>query len=164
MTLYCLSHLWAIQNDSPINHAIGLILVIPSNGPVWHMQMNTHKYRSCIGACQLNNGTEWEIITALTSILLSLWHHLRYPPKFELGVKGSACQGWVVGKAPTDLQNGPTNGSATSTPLPIKRLSLAFPKGRVWRADAPALSNRTSLAWAAKSITAATPGLGTLVC
>ncbi len=38
------------------------------------------------------------------------------------------------------------------------------PNGRMWRADAPALSNRTGLAWAAKPINAATPGLGTSVC
>ncbi len=42
-------------------------------------------------------------------------------------VKGSARQGWVVYSAPTDLQNGPTNGGVVGTPLPIKFLSLESP-------------------------------------
>ncbi len=33
-----------------------------------------------------------------------------------------------------------------------------------WRADAPTLSNALNLAWAAKPLSAATPGLGTSVC
>ncbi len=51
--------------------------------------------------------------------------------------KRSARQGWVVDWAPTDLQNGPTNGGVIRLPLPIKLpctpvASLGFkPKGRV---------------------------------
>ncbi len=70
----------------------------------------------------------------------------------------SARQGWIVDWAPTGLQNGPTNGGVVTTPLPIKLLPLASPglklEGKVWRADALALSNRT----VCKPINAATPG------
>ncbi len=48
---------------------------------------------------------------------------------YYLGLaKGSAHQGWVVGEAHTDLQNGPTNGGVISTRLPTKFLSLASPE------------------------------------
>ncbi len=74
-----------------------------------------------------------------------------------LSVEGSARQGWMVDWAPTDLQNGPTNGGVINIPLLIKLLSTIEspglkPKGRVcmWRADAPALSNRTGLGWNTK--------------
>ncbi len=56
--------------------------------------------------------------------------------------------------------------SADWTPTPCVFVASLWlkPKGRVWRADAPALSNQTGLAWTAKPITAATPGLGNSVC
>ncbi len=80
----------------------------------------------------------------------------------------AACQGCAVDWAPTDTQNAPTNGSVVTTPLPIKLLSLASPglkpKGRVWRSDAPALTNGERLAWAENQINPATPGLETSAC
>ncbi len=45
----------------------------------------------------------------------------------QVGVKGSARQGWVVDWAPTDLENGPTKGGVGTKPLSIKLLSLASP-------------------------------------
>ncbi len=85
-----------------------------------------------------------------------------------LGVKGWTCQGWEVDWAPANLRNCPTNCGVISTPLPIKFLSLASPglkpKWRVQRADVPAHSKWTGLAWAAKPITGATLGIGTSVC
>ncbi len=67
-----------------------------------------------------------------------------------MGVKGPACQGWVLDWEPTDLQHRPTNGGIVNTPLPIKLLSLASPglkpKVRVYvgRVNVPPLSNRTA--------------------
>ncbi len=58
------------------------------------------------------------------------------------------------------------HNSVDQTPIPcvpVASLGLT-PKGSVWRADAPALTNETGLAWAAKPINAATPGLGTSLC
>ncbi len=87
---------------------------------------------------------------------------LDVPPGYvdDMGVNGSVCQDWVVDWAPTDIQNGRINGGIVTTPLPINLLSLASPglkpKGRVWKADALALTRRTSLAWAAKPLNAAT--------
>ncbi len=46
---------------------------------------------------------------------------------------GSARQDWAGDLAPTDLQNVPANGSAVSTPLPIKLLSLASPSRHLKR-------------------------------
>ncbi len=57
--------------------------------------------------------------------------------------------------------------STDQTPIPCVpiRLPALKPKGIVvWRADALALTNCASLAWAAKPLNAATPGLGTSVC
>ncbi len=84
------------------------------------------------------------------------------------GVNGSVCQDWAVDWAPTDIQNGPANGSQHTSAdqtlipgVPVASSGLK-PKGMmVWREDIPAL---TSLAWAAKPINATTPGLGTSVC
>ncbi len=79
------------------------------------------------------------------------------------------CQDWAVDWAPTDLQNGPINGGAGTKPLPTKLLSLRNfqtkvgegSKERTLRCSQP---GQASLAWAAKPINAATPGLGTSVC
>ncbi len=56
--------------------------------------------------------------------------------------------------------------STDQTPIPcvLVASSRLKPRGRVWRADAPALSNRAGLARAAKPKNAATPGLGTSAC
>ncbi len=52
----------------------------------------------------------------------SAWKH----EQSVSGVKESICQGWVVDLAPTNLQKNPTNGGVVSTtPLPVKLLSLA---------------------------------------
>ncbi len=59
------------------------------------------------------------------------------------------------------------HASAFKTPIPCALVaSPGFKqtkKGGVWRADAPAFSNRASLAWAGKPINAAMPGLETSV-
>ncbi len=69
---------------------------------------------------------------------------------------GPVCQDWAVDWA----QNSPHQASADQTPIPYNPVasSRLKPKGRwVCRADAPVLTNRTSLAWAANPINTATP-------
>ncbi len=88
---------------------------------------------------------------------------------YQMGVKGSARQCWAADRAPTDLQDGPTNGVVVNTLLPIPCVPVASPgltpKGEeVYRADAPGLPKWTDSACAAKPIDAATPGLGASVC
>ncbi len=70
---------------------------------------------------------------------------------YQMGVKGSARQGWAANRAPTDLQDGPTNGVVVNTLLSIPCVPVASPglkpKGEgVYRADAPKLPNRADLA------------------
>ncbi len=85
-------------------------------------------------------------------------------------VNGSVFQDWVVDWAPTDLKRShewqySQHTSADQTPIPYVPVASPGlkPKGRMWRADAPALSNRAALAWGAKPMNAATLGLGNLV-
>ncbi len=66
------------------------------------------------------------------------------------------------------IQEGISNvwkGHRCSYPLRPRRITWIKTKREgVWRADTPAPSNQTGLAWTAKPINAATPGLGTSVC
>ncbi len=72
--------------------------------------------------------------------------------KGRQGARGLVRQGWVVDWAPTDLQNGPTDGGVSahlcrSNSYPLRPHRVTWIKTKregVWRADAPVLSNRTS--------------------
>ncbi len=58
----------------------------------------------------------------------------------------------------------PSAGQTHIPCVPVTSSPGLKPKLRMWRADAPALTNRTNLAWATKPVNAAMPRLGTSAC